>query len=322
MDRRAFLAGAATLVATPLAEAQQARVYRIGAILLGGPYAQTLDGLREGLKELGFEEGKQFVLQTRDAQGDLKSVPAAAKALEEDNVDLIYSVTTTVTLATRRATQRVPIVFYVGGNPVAYGLVESFRKPGGRLTGVHGQLTDLTAKRLELMKEMIPTLRRMVAFYNPDSPNARQSVEFARDAARQLKVELVERRFTSLEELRTSLRSLQPGKADALVYVNDATVTSQTAAIIEAARVKRLPTMFQEPSSVAQGALASYGVNFHAVGRLSAKQVQRILQGAAPGDLPVEQLDTLHFAINLKTAKALGLTIPPSVLLRADQVIE
>lgn len=310
------------LAAALAAEAQPARVYRVGVILMGGPYGLAVDGLREGLRDLGFEEGKQFVLHIRDAKGDLKAVPVAAKGLEQDNVDLIYSVTTTVTLATWRATQRVPIVFYAGGNPVAYGLVESFRKPGGRLTGVHGQLTDLTAKRLELLKEMIPTLRRMVAFYNPDSPNARQSVEFARDAARQLKVELVERRFASLEELRTSLRSLRPGEADALVYVNDATVTSQTAAILEAARVKRLPTMFQEPSSVAQGALASYGVNFHAVGRLSAKQVHRILQGAAPGDLPVEQLDKIHFAINLKAAKALGLTIPPSVLARADEVIQ
>jgi putative ABC transport system substrate-binding protein len=169
---------------------------------------------------------------------------------------------------------------------------------------------------------MIPTLRRMVAFYNPANPHSRQSVEFARDTARQLKVELLGRRFASLEELRASLRSLPPGKADAIVYVDDATVTSQTAAIMEAPRVKKLPTMIQDPSSVGQGALASYGINLHAVGRLGAKQVQRILQGAAPGDLPVEQLDRLQFTINLKTAKALGLTIPPSVPARADQVSE
>ena len=323
--RAIALAGvlALALLAPALAaEAQPARVYRVGVILLGGPYSLVVDGLREGLRELGFEEGKQFVLEIRDAKGDLKAVPAAAKGLEQDNVDLIYSVTTSVTLAARRATQRVPIVFYAGGNPVASGLVESFPKPGGRLTGVHSQLTDITAKRLELMKEMIPRLRRVVAFYSPDNPSAQEAVKVARAAARQLKVELVERRFASLDELRTSLRSLQPGAADALMYLADATVGSQTAAIIDAARTKKLPTILQEPSSVAQGALASYGVNFHAVGRLSAKQVQRILQGAAPGDLPVEQIDRLHFAINLKTARALGLTIPPSVLARADEVIQ
>jgi putative ABC transport system substrate-binding protein len=308
---------------SPLAiDAQEPRVYRVGAVLLGGPYSLVIDGLREGLRDLGFEEGKQFVFLVRDGKGDLNSVEEAARNLERDNVDLIYSVTTSVTLATRRATTRVPIVFYTGGNPVAFGLVESFRKPGGRFTGVHGQLTDLTAKRLELLKEMVPRLRRVAAFYSPDNASARQSVGFARDAARQLKIELVERRFASVKELRASLSSLRPGEVDALVYVADATVTSQTDAIIDAAKVKGLPTMFQESSSVAKGALASYGTHFQAVGRLSAKQVHRVLLGADAGTLPVEQLDRIHFAINLKTARALGLTIPPSVLARADEVIQ
>ena len=266
------------------------------SVFQGGPYSVAVDGLREGLRELGFEEGKQFTLHVRDAKGDLKAVEPAARDLERDNVDLIYSVTTTVTLATRGATKRVPIVFYAGADPVAMGLVENFRKPGGRLTGVHGQQADLTAKRLEVLKAMMPRLRRVVVFYSPDNPAARSSLAVLRDAARQLKVELVERRVASVEELRASLRSLRPGEVDALVYVADAMVTSQTDAIIDAARMKRLPTMFQEPASVAMGALASYGISLHAAGRLSAKQVQRVLQGAAPGDLPVEQLARPHFA--------------------------
>ncbi len=281
----------------------------------------AVDGLREGLRELGFEEGKQYVLHVHDVQGDLKAVEPAARELERDNVDLIYSVTTTVTLATRGATKRVPIVFYAGADPVAMGLVESFRKPGGRLTGVHGQQADTTAKRLEFLKAMMPRLRRAVVFYSPDNPAARSSLAPLRDGARQLKVELVERRVASVEELRASLRSLRPGEADALVYVADAMVTSQTDAIIDAARIKRLPTIFQEPASVAKGALASYGISLHAAGRLSAKQVQRVLQGASPGDLPVEQLARPYFAVNLKTAKELGLTVPASVLVQADEVI-
>ena len=303
------------------AEAQPARVYRIGVILLGGPYSLAVDGLRAGLRELGFEEGKQFVLDVRDGKGDLKSAEKAARTLEQENADLIYSVSTSVTLAARRATTRVPIVFYAGADPVAFGLAENFRKPGGRLTGVHGQLTDLTAKRLELMKEMVPRLRRVAVFYSPDNPSARPSVEFARVAARQLKLTLVERQFTSVSELRASLSSLRPGDADAIVYVADAMVTSQTDAIIETAKANKLPTMFQETASVVRGALASYGISYHAAGLLSAKQVHRILLGARPGDLPVEQLDRLHFAINLKTARAIGLTIPPAVLARADEVI-
>jgi putative tryptophan/tyrosine transport system substrate-binding protein len=311
------------LFTIPLAvEAQQARVYRVGVVLQGGSYSAAVDGLRDGLKELGLEEGKQFVLDVRDAKGDLKSVEAVARSLEGEKVDLIYAVATSVTLAAKRATKNVPIVFYAGTDPVSVGLVESFRKPGGRLTGIHGRSTDLTAKRLELLKEMVPRLHRVVTFYSPDNPAAQQSVKIARDAARQLKVALVERPVASVEELRAGLRALRPGEADAIVHVSDAMVTSQSEVIIDTARAKRLPTMLQDKESVAKGALASYGVSYYAFGRLSAKQAQRVLLGADPGNLPVEQVDRLHFAINLKTAKALGLTIPQSVLIRADEVIE
>jgi putative ABC transport system substrate-binding protein len=303
-------------------EAQQARVYRVGVVLLGGPYSSTIDGLRDGLRELGLEEGKRFVLHVRDGKGDLKSVEAAARSLEGEKVDLIVAMTTSVTLAAKRATKSVPIVFYAGTDPVSTGLVESFRKPGGRLTGIHGQSGGLAAKRLELLKELVPGLRRVLTFYRPDSPAAQQSVKIARDAARQLKLELVERPVASVEELRAGLRALRPGEADAFVYLADAMVGSQAELIIESARAKRLPTMFSERGSVAKGALAAYGESYYTIGRLSAKHVQRVLLGADPGDLPVEQVDRLHFVINLKTAKALGLTIPQSLLTRADEVIE
>jgi putative ABC transport system substrate-binding protein len=311
------------LFALPLAvEAQQARVYRVGVVLQGGLYFSAIDGLRDGLRELGLEEGKQFVLHVRDSKGDLKSVEAAARSLEGEKVDLIFAVTTSVTLAAKRATKSVPIVFYAGTDPVSEGLVESFRKPGGRLTGIASQGTGLTAKRLELLKEMVPRLRRVVTFYSPDNPAAQQSVKIARNAARQLKVELVERPVASIEELRTGLRVLRPGEADAFFYVSDAMVASQAELIIESARAKRLATMFQERGAVAKGALAAYGESYYTIGRLSAKHVQRVLLGADPGNLPVEQVDRFHFVINLKTAKALGLTIPQSLLARADEVIE
>jgi putative ABC transport system substrate-binding protein len=147
-------------------------------------------------------------------------------------------------------------------------------------------------------------------------------MKIARDAARQLKVELVERPVGSVEELRASLRALRPGEADAFFYVSDAMVVSQEELIIDTARAKRLPTMLSYQANVARGALASNGESYYALGRLSAKNVQGVLLGANPGDLPVAQLDRLHFVINLKTAKALGLTIRPSLLQRADQVIE
>lgn len=308
---------------TPLSAAPQpARVYRVGVIYYGGPHSAAVGGLREGLRELGWEEGKRHALVVRDAKGDLKTAETAARELERDNVDLIYSFSTSITLAARRATTRIPIVFYAGSDPVASGLVETYRRPGGRCTGVHGQQTDLTAKRLQLLKEIVPNLRRVVTFYSPDNPATPQSMRDGRDAARQLKVELVERPIHSVKELRAGLQALRPGEVDAFFYVPDAMVTSQTEAIIEVARAKKLPVMFQEPGSVTRGALAAYGVSYHVAGRLAARQVQRVLEGANPGELPVEQLDKLYLALNLKTAQALGLTIPPAVLLRADEVVQ
>jgi len=311
-------------LAQPLAaEAQQAeKLPRIGVVLQGGSYAAAIAGLRDGLRELGLEEGKQFLLHVRDVRGDLTAIEAAARKLEAEKVDLIWALATSTSLAVKRATNTVPIVFYAGTDPVAVGLVASFRKPGGRLTGVHGQFTDLTAKRLELLKEMAPRIRRALALYNPGNPAAQRSVKMAREAARQLKVELVERPVASVDELRAALRALRPGEVDAIALISDAMVISQAALVIETARARRLPTVLQDKEDVEKGALAGYGESYYTIGRTSAKLIQRVLLGANPGDLPVEQLDRLHFVINLKTVKALGLTIPQSVLIRADEVIQ
>jgi putative ABC transport system substrate-binding protein len=321
MNRRDTVAALLALGAAPLVARAQPRVYRVGAIHMGGPLAAAVDGLRDGLRELGLEDGKQILLHVRDTKGDLKSVAAAAKNLEGEKVDLIFSVATSVTLAVKQATKSVPIVFFAATDPVAFGLVESYRKPGGRLTGIHGRVTDLTAKRLQLLKEMIPGLRRVVTFYNLDNPTAQQGAKNAREAARQLKVEFMERPIASVEELQTGLRALRPGEADAFFYLADSTVNSQSEFVIATATAKRLPMMHANIENVAKGALAAFGVSYYAMGQLAATHVQRILLGANPGNLPVEQVDRLHFAVNLKTAKALGLTIPPSVLVQADEII-
>jgi putative tryptophan/tyrosine transport system substrate-binding protein len=312
----------ALLAIPPVVPAQQAHVYQIGVVLQGGPYLRAVDGLRDGLKELGFENGKHFVLHVRDTKGELKSVAAAAKSLEAEKVDLIYAVSVSVTLAAKQATKSVPIVFHAGTDPVAAGLVESFRRPGGRLTGIHAQSGDLTAKRLELLKELVPRLHRIVTFYNSDNPSSQEAMKIARHAAPQLKLELVERPVPSVDALRAGLRAIRAGEADAFFYVADAMVHSQADWIIDTANTKRLPTMFADADAVAQGALAGYGLSsYYMVGRQAAKYVQRILLGANPADLPVEQLDTPQFAINLKTATILALAIPQSVLTRADEVI-
>jgi putative tryptophan/tyrosine transport system substrate-binding protein len=279
-----------------------------------------VDGLRSGLKEHGFEEGKQYVLHIRDVKGDPKALEAAAKALEQGKVDLIYSLSTSITLAVKRATASVPIVFYAAGtDPVVVGLVASYAKPGGRLTGIHSQTTELDAKRLQILKEMVRRLRRVAAFYAPDNRAAQESAKSLREAAPQLRIEFVERHVRSVEEPRAGLQALKPGEVDALGHVADAMLTSQ---VLEAARAKKLPAISFERSFVTDGGLVSYGISFHAVGRQSAKYVHRVLSGTSPADLPVERADRFELVINLKTAKAIGLTVPQSILGRADEVIE
>ncbi len=315
-----FLA-ALVLGSVHLAQAQPAKVYRVGVIHEGGTFYAVVDGLKAGLKELGLEEGKHYVLEIRDLKGDRKAAEEAARSLERAKVNLIYVVSTSPATVVKRATAEVPIVFAVGSDPVVSGLVESFAKPGGRLTGVHFLSADLTGKRLEILKEILPALHKVVTFYDPSNESASKSASSAREAGRRLKVEIVERHVASVEDLRLGVAALKAQDAEAYFYTNDAMVVSQAQFIIDAARAKKLPTMFQEPSLVAQGALVSYGVSYHEVGRLSAKYVQRVLAGTSPQNLPVEMLNRLGLAVNLKTAKALGITISQSALIRANEVI-
>jgi putative ABC transport system substrate-binding protein len=305
-----------------IAEAQQAKVYRVGVLLQGGPLYTIIDGLRDGLRELGFEEGRQYVLEIRDAKGDLKAVEAAARNLAREKVNLIYTLATPVTTVAKDATTDIPIVFCVGSDPVAAGLVQSFVRPGGRLTGVHYLVADLTAKRLEILKEILPKLSRVVTFYDPGSRVATEAAKLGREEAKRLGLKFIERNVTSVEELRKALQALKAGEADAYFYTADAMVVSQAQLIIETAQTKSLATMFHDQSLVAKGALASYGQNYHEIGRLSAKYVQRVLKGVDPRDLRIETVDNVELIINLKTAKQLGLTVPPDVLARANKVIK
>jgi len=316
-----FLLVTILLAAVPLAEPQQTKVYRVGVLLPGSAWYEIIDGLRVGLRELGLEEGKQFILEIRDTKADLKAAEEAARSLEQEKVNLIYATRTSVTIAAKRATADIPIVFSAGADPVVLGLVEGFAKPGGRLTGVYDPGTDLTAKRLEILKEIVPKLRRVVTFYDPRSPVGIESSKLAREAARHMGVELVERHIASVEELQAGIRALRAGEVDAFFKVSDPLVDNQAQLIIDTARVIRLPTMFVDQSFVIKGALAAYSVSYQEVGRLSAKYVQRILAGVKPRDLPVQGVDKIALIINLKTANQIGLTISPNVLARADKVI-
>jgi putative ABC transport system substrate-binding protein len=301
--------------------AQQSKVYQIGVLLPAGPLTGVVDGLKEGLRELGLEQGKQYTLKIRDTKNEVKATEEEARNFEQEKFDLIYALTTAVIIAAKGATTNIPIVFAIGSDPVAAGLVDSFAKPGGRLTGVHFLVRDLSAKRLEILKEILPRLGRVVTFYDPSSRVAADGAALAREEAKRLGLKLVERHVITADELRTSLYALKSGEADAFLFSPDPRVGGQAQLIIDAAKAKKLPTMFHEQSLVTKGALASYGQNYNEIGRLSAKYVQRVLSGTDPRNLKIETVENVELAINLKTAKALGLTIPPNVLARANNVI-
>lgn len=317
-----LLLGASIILgSTHATQAQQAKPYRVGVIHSGGPYRAVVDGLRFGLQQSGYEDGKHVSLEIRDTKGDLKLVEEAARVFERERVELIYAVTTSVTTVVKGATTRVPIVFSLGTDPVKSNLVQSFGKPGGRLTGVQYSTTDLTGKRLEILKEVLPKLNLVIAFYNPSNPSSVEAAALAREAAKHFGIQLVERHAASVEDLRQGLAALKAGEANAYFYISDAMVNSQARLVIDTAINKKLPAMFSEQGAVVMGGLASYGQNFHEVGRLSAKFVQKVMTGSQPGDLRVETVDKFELVINLKTAKEIGITIPLSVLARADKVI-
>jgi len=282
-------------LASSSASAQQAKVYRIGVLLPGEAWYEIIAGLRDGLTQLGLHEGKNFSLLMRDWTGDAKTAEETARAFERERVDLVYTTSTNSTIAAKRSTTSLPIVFCAGTDPVALGLVNSFAKPGGRLSGVYNHPRRLTAI---------------------------ESSKLGREAARKMGIQLIERHVTSDEELQNNVRTLKDGEADAYLAVSDPIASNQSQVIIEAAITKRLPTMFDFRLHVTKGGLSTYTVSLHEVGRLSAKYVQLVLAGMKPSELPVQGVDKIELVLNLKTAKQIGLTIPPNVLARADRVIK
>ena len=324
MRRREFIAVLGGAAAWPLtARSQTSRIERVGVIYHGGPYEPSIDGLRDGLKAAGLEEGRDVALLLRNVRGDAVAAEAAARALQrDDKVGVIVAITTPAALAAKRATEKVPIVFAAGTDPVAAGSVDSFAAPGGRLTGFHFGTHNLTAKRLEVLREIVPKLRRVVTFYDPRNRNSVAALTAAQEAAGKLGIDIAAQQVTSPQEIRERLRTLTTAEAEAFFFVSGALITSHAALIVEAANALRLPTMVLDVGIVRAGALASYGPDFREYGRRSASYVARILAGTHPGDLPVEAIDQPALVINLKTAKAIGLDVPPLLLTRADEVIE
>jgi ABC-type uncharacterized transport system substrate-binding protein len=327
MDRRAFLAGAAALLAAPLAiEAQQTgEVYRIGVLEVAGvaSNAANLSAFRQGLAQLGYVEGQNFVIEYRSADGRPARFSDLATELVGLKVDVIVTRGTPATLAAKQATQTIPIVMASSGDPVVEGIVASLARPGGNVTGLHIMAPpERGGKRLQLLKEAVPGSSRIGILWNAGDLHASLIVSDTERIARAMGVQLKSLEVKRSEPFEQVFETALFGQIDALIAVEDYFTFAYRTRILDFAAMSRLPAIYGLREFVDAGGLMSYGTDRRDLYRRCATYVHRILTGASPADLPVEQPTKFELVISLKTAKAIGLTIPQSLLLRADQVIE
>jgi putative tryptophan/tyrosine transport system substrate-binding protein len=325
MDRRAFLAIATGAVATSLAaEAQQAgRVARIGVLCPIACDGAGVDAFRLALRDLGYVESRTLVFEFRAADGRVDRLPALATELVQTKVDVIFTTWgTAAALAAKRATATIPVVVGGAGDPVKAGIVPTLAKPGGNVTGVSSVALELESKRLELLKEVVPKVSRVGAFWDPENTYSALAIKQEEMAASALGVRLHPVRLRAASDLENAFEALKRDRVEALSVHAYVVTVQNRAAIIAFAAANRMAAIYPLREYVTEGGLVSYGANVAAISQRAAHYVDRILRGAKPADLPVEQPRNLELAINMKTAKALGLTIPPSLLLRANQVIE
>ena len=326
MDRRAFfgtLAGG--LLAAPLAAgAQQAgHVARIGFLGATSPssWRSRVEAFRSGLRALGYIEGKNLVIEFRWAEERYGRLPDLAAELVRLKVELLVTYGTPATLAAQRATTTIPIVMVHTGDAVAAGIVAGLERPGGNVTGMTYFLTELFAKRLELLRDAIPRMTQVATLVKPDNPFFKPAIRALKTGATTLKMHLREFVASGPDELHAAFSAMAQQRIDAVVILEDAVFVTNVRAIADLATKHRLPSA-GFPELAQAGGLIGYGVDFPDMYRRAAVFVDKLLKGAKPADIPVEQATKFELLVNLKTAKALGLTIPPSLLQRADQVIE
>jgi putative tryptophan/tyrosine transport system substrate-binding protein len=319
------------LLAVPLAaSAQQAgKVARIGYLAFGPLESREtradLEAFRQGLRDRSYVEGQNIVIEYRSADWKIERLPDLATELARLKVDLIVARSTPVVRALHQATTTVPIVAAVMGDPVGDGLAASLGRPGGNITGLSFLGPELVPKRVELLKQALPTITRIAALWHPGSFSGRTNQDMLKGteaAARALGVQLQLVGVRGPEEIDRAFSTMTRERAQALVALPIPGLASERRRIVDLAVKHRLPSMFNQRDFVELGGLLSYGASIPDLLRRSATHVDKILKGAKPGDLPIEQPTRFELVINLKTAKALGLTIPPSLLQRADEVIQ
>jgi putative ABC transport system substrate-binding protein len=318
-----FVLALGVLVAPAAAPAQApAKTPRIGVLRAGAPPDHLLEAFREGLRDLGYVEGRNIVLEYRWAEGQLDRLPELAAELVRLKVDLIAPWSTPAALASRNATTTIPIVFGGVGDPVRIGLVASLAHPGGNATGVSLLAEELSGKRLELLRETVPRATRVAMLWNSTNPSMVSRAQSAQTAAGVLGVTLQSLGVYDLVTFDNAFATITRTRPDVLLTLIDPFTNQHRKRIVDFAATQRLPAIYEAREFVDAGGLMSYGPSLAALHRRAATYVDKILKGAKPADLPVEQPTRFEMVINLKAARALGLAIPQSVLMRADQVIQ
>jgi putative ABC transport system substrate-binding protein len=329
IDRRTFLAGTgAVLLAAPLAaEAQQAdKVWRVGILTQGSrpasPSNEVFGGFLRGMRELGYVEGKNLIYEFRFADNKLDRLRALAAELVALKLDVIVSGANAGPLALQKATGTTPIVMTSASDPVASGLVKSLAQPGGNITGLATLNADLGPKRLELLREMVPNLSHVAVLLHPTGPVRRQILDSLQTAAQSLGVKILPMETQTAVEIEDAFGLMAKQKVRAVIVTSDPVFSQNRLKIAKLALNNRLPSMTADRQYAEAGCLVSYGTSLTDSYHRAATYVDKILKGAKPADLPVEQPTKFEFVINLKTAKALGITIPQSLLGRAGEVIQ
>ena len=310
------------LAPLPLARAQppgkipRVGILRAGILPAGDPF---IEPFRQGLRDLGYVEGQNILLEFRSAGGKPERFPALAADLVRLKVDIIVASGTAGIRAAREASTTIPIIMAVHGSPVEAGFVNSLARPGGNITGLSFVNAELSAKRVELLKELIPKVRRVVAFWDPTTPRLNADVTDRAARSLGLQLEVIEARGRA--DFAGAFAATGRQRAGAVIPLASPVFVSERRVLVDLAARHRLPAMYETREFVDEGGLASYGAHYPDLFRRAAVFVDKILKGAKPADLPVEQPTRFELVVNMKTAKALGLTIPPSILVRADQVI-
>jgi putative ABC transport system substrate-binding protein len=324
MNRKIFALGLGALlfaISFPAYAQKQATIPHIGALRAGAPPDAYLDVFIQGLRDLGYVEGKNIIIEVRFAQGRQESLPELASELVGLKVDALYATSTPVIFAFKQATKTIPIVFNGTSDPVGMGIVASLAHPSGNVTGVTLMSSDLWPKRLELLKEIFPKVSTVAMLWNKGNAGMVLEAKATEEVAGPLGLTLQDRGIKDLNELEVAFGAISKDRPDGFLALMDPVLNANRRRIIDFLIRNHLPAIFENKEWVEDGGLISYGPDFPDAIRRAAVLTDKILKGAKPAELPVEQPTKFELVINLKTAKQIGLTIPPNVLARADKVI-